>query len=164
MTRSISARASPMIAKDRHTVLFFVLTIFSTMLLRTEQSKMPDRMSMDYPLGAKRAMLDLVCPPSSRESPPESREDGVEVIFLFPRDSRSFLVAYCASFKKNCGKRAANAYCREMGFQVATAWQSFPEAGLLCGQTRYIRDRQRICSGESCTGFTYINCLQRHKE
>lgn len=166
MTRcGIRVGASLTPTKGRHEAFLLVLTILGAVLLRTEQARMPHSLSVEYSRTVRRRILDMpeTCPPSSTVHTAESEHD-LEVLHLFPRDSKGFLVAYCASFNKSCGKKAAKEYCKEMGFQNAVAWEAFEKAGQLCGQTRYISEPQRICSGQSCKGFTFISCSQEQKE
>ncbi len=61
----------------------------------------------------------------------------------------------CLQWGANCGKPAADAFCRSKGFSTAQHAESDPEPGY--ASTRVISSDQ-VCTGPNCTGFQQIVC------
>jgi hypothetical protein len=61
----------------------------------------------------------------------------------------------CLQWATNCGKPAADAFCRAKGFTESFA--SFPDAQPGYAPTRVISSG-RVCSGPACTGFQQVIC------
>ncbi len=71
--------------------------------------------------------------------------------FVFPR-MLHYRVDWCYQGHKHCGKRAAYAFCRHMGYDAIA--QYLPEAHLAA--TRSLGN-QKLCFGD-CKGFAAITC------
>lgn len=63
---------------------------------------------------------------------------------------------WCVTWAQNCGKPAADAYCRHQGFTHATRFEQAPNIG---GRrsTRLI-GTGAICDQPACDGFRFIRC------
>jgi hypothetical protein len=73
--------------------------------------------------------------------------------FVLPR-FQHYRIDWCYQNGKHCGKRAAESFCRHMGYEAAKHYQ--PEAHL--GATQALGN-QKLCFGD-CTGFSNIICYR----
>jgi len=64
---------------------------------------------------------------------------------------------WCFTWAKNCGRRVANAYCREIGFNRSTNFKIARNVGV---PTRLIGDRAKLCSSDECDSFRHITCTK----
>lgn len=74
--------------------------------------------------------------------------------FVLPR-FENYRVAWCYKDKRGCGKRAANAFCRQQGYRRAKGYeraQNLPA-------TRTIGSGE-LCYQTGCTGFNRITCYR----
>lgn len=62
----------------------------------------------------------------------------------------------CLVWGGECGKPAADAWCREQGFDRAREWEPAPDIGAET-PTLVLTDR-RVCDGPWCDGFASITC------
>jgi hypothetical protein len=60
---------------------------------------------------------------------------------------------YCLTWATDCGKPAADAYCRAAGYADATNFTPRPHA-----QRTYVIGSGQVCNGDFCTGFASITC------
>jgi hypothetical protein len=60
---------------------------------------------------------------------------------------------YCLTWATDCGKPAADAYCRAAGYAAATNFTPRPRAG----QT-YVIGSGQVCNGDFCTAFASVTC------
>ncbi len=74
--------------------------------------------------------------------------------FVLPR-FKNYRVDWCYQHDKDCGARAANAFCRHQGYQRATVYEK--QANLPATQT--LGD-QELCFGNTCHGFSHITCFR----
>lgn len=70
----------------------------------------------------------------------------------------SFAVDWCLHWGADCGRAAADNYCRLRGYRRAESFQQAPDIGattptLVLGDTR-------VCAEEFCDGFAFINCVR----
>lgn len=73
--------------------------------------------------------------------------------FVLPRFDPNYRLDWCYDGHKNCGQRAAQSFCRQMGYLKATKFkeQSYIHA------TKAIAN-QKLCFGAKCKAFAYIDC------
>jgi hypothetical protein len=62
---------------------------------------------------------------------------------------------WCLTWAANCGKPAADEFCRSQGFQQAS---DFKQA-VNIGYTKILRTGE-ICNNPQCDGFAYIECIK----
>ncbi|MEZ5776106.1 MAG: hypothetical protein R3D33_15785 [Hyphomicrobiaceae bacterium] len=79
-----------------------------------------------------------------------------EQTFMEPRISGSRL-DWCLSWASNCGKPAADAFCRANGFAKASSFQMDADIGGH-SPTRIISNPAQVCSDPNCDGFSQITC------
>jgi hypothetical protein len=60
---------------------------------------------------------------------------------------------WCLTWATNCGKPAANFYCKQKGYNVATGFQIANDIG----KTRILKTGEK-CTDPACDGFRYIEC------
>ena len=90
--------------------------------------------------------------------------DGFRRITCFKRTTQTFTrpkwqgdrLDWCLNWGRNCGKPAADAYCRERGFDTAVDFQKDSNIGD-SEPTRLITTGA-VCDGGHCDGFRYIKC------
>jgi hypothetical protein len=68
-------------------------------------------------------------------------------------------VDYCYLWGDQCGKPAADAFCKAQHFQYATNFALQPEIG--ASNPTYIQGVGRVCSDPGCRGFRFIRCLRQ---
>jgi hypothetical protein len=61
---------------------------------------------------------------------------------------------WCREWSRNCGKAAADEFCRRQGFAEAASFARAPRIG---ERTKVIGSGQ-ICNNPSCDGFASITC------
>ncbi len=76
--------------------------------------------------------------------------------FWYPRYG-GYRLDWCREWASNCGKPAADEFCRRKGFARAKVWKMDPDIGDRT-PTRIITSGE-ICSSGSCDGFKYITCV-----
>lgn len=64
---------------------------------------------------------------------------------------------WCAHFAADCGKPAADLFCKENGFSAASAFSLAPNIGR-SGVTTLVFGDGRLCRGPNCSGFRAITC------
>lgn len=69
-------------------------------------------------------------------------------LFLNP----AYRVDHCLSFGRDCGKPAADRFCRDNGYRSAAEWDTAPASPTLVLGTK------EICAGSYCVGFTRVRC------
>lgn len=75
--------------------------------------------------------------------------------FVLPRFNK-YRVAWCYKDEKNCGKMAANSFCRQMGFMRVAEYHIDKEINA----TRAIGSGE-LCFGQKCQGFSSITCSRK---
>jgi hypothetical protein len=60
---------------------------------------------------------------------------------------------WCLDWGKNCGKPAADYFCRKKGFHQATRFEIAKDLGM-----SKLLKTGRVCSAPTCDGFAYIEC------
>ena len=85
---------------------------------------------------------------------PSNRAYYRNMRYVFPRFEGS-RVDWCFDKEQGCGQRAANSFCRRMGYRRANAYKR--QEHVLA--TRTIGS-QRLCFGTMCRGFHYITCYR----
>ncbi|MEX0851880.1 MAG: hypothetical protein WD036_01150 [Bauldia sp.] len=72
---------------------------------------------------------------------------------------RGVRLDWCAHFGSDCGKPAADLFCREIGFATATTFSIDQNAGQRGIATLVFGDG-RMCQGPTCSGFRVITCTR----
>ncbi len=80
---------------------------------------------------------------------------GKNAVFLNPTLD-GYRLDWCRSWGRDCGKLAADAFCRRKGFQEAAEWEEDYDIGART-PTRIISSG-KICSDRGCDGFKMIRC------
>jgi len=65
---------------------------------------------------------------------------------------------WCKYWARQCGRPAADAYCRRRGYRRAVSWGMAVDIGRWT-DTRVIGTGQ-VCRGNFCDGFRYITCTR----
>lgn len=74
--------------------------------------------------------------------------------FMLPR-FENYRVDWCYEDKKGCGRRAANAFCRQLGYARSKGY----EKSTTIAATRTIGSGA-LCFGPNCNGFERITCYR----
>ncbi len=74
--------------------------------------------------------------------------------FAYPRFD-NYRVDWCYKQNKQCGKRAADSFCRHLGYRRSTGYEKVQH--VLATKTI---GSQALCFGESCKGFSRITCYR----
>jgi len=69
---------------------------------------------------------------------------------------QNYRVDSCLSLNRQCGKPAADAWCRAKGFAKAIDWAVDHDIGATT--PTYIMGDQGLCDHALCDGFKYITC------
>lgn len=77
-----------------------------------------------------------------------------EQFFDHPNHPAGNRLDWCLTWGSNCGKPAADEFCRRNNFQTSIGFA--PDPGI--GFTRVLQDNRMVCNGEPCDGFLYIVC------
>lgn len=72
--------------------------------------------------------------------------------FAFPRMDH-YRVAWCYQHGKNCGRQAADSFCRRLGYLKANDYKKQSQIAA----TKALGN-QKLCFGKKCNGFEYITC------
>jgi hypothetical protein len=67
-------------------------------------------------------------------------------------------VAFCLEGNRNCGKAAANIWCKSKGFDEAL---SYARKSLSSEMELRFVDTGNLCSTTECIGFSQIKCMIR---
>ncbi|MHA1538816.1 MAG: hypothetical protein ACTSUD_14790 [Alphaproteobacteria bacterium] len=75
--------------------------------------------------------------------------------FNYPRWNGA-IVDHCVTWARNCGQPGANNYCRRRGYRraVTRGYRTYRP-----GRT-YVIGARRLCTGNFCIGFRYVNCTR----
>lgn len=73
----------------------------------------------------------------------------------------SYRLDWCYNSAKNCGKMAANEYCRSstvfaVPYEKATKWEMDPDIG--ARTPTWVMGDHKVCDQSFCDGFAYITC------
>ena len=80
-------------------------------------------------------------------------EGGYEAVtYDYPRAGKWHL-DWCLSYQQNCGKPAADYYCKSKGHEGSSAFEIDSDFG----KTRVMKTGEK-CTDQSCDGFKYITC------
>jgi len=74
--------------------------------------------------------------------------------FVYPRMNH-FRIDWCYKPKQGCGKRAADSFCKRLGFAKATRFRR----DALIDATKTVGN-QALCFGKLCSGFKEIVCYR----
>jgi len=66
---------------------------------------------------------------------------------------------WCRKWAQDCGKGAADAFCRKMGFAKAISFEEDYDIG--AKSPTYVIDDGKICNQGFCDGFKYVTCAGR---
>jgi hypothetical protein len=69
---------------------------------------------------------------------------------------RGYRLDWCSRWATNCGKGAADRFCRSQGFSQASSWAIDYDIGLR--SPTYVIETGQICKDKFCDGFKYITC------
>lgn len=74
--------------------------------------------------------------------------------FVLPRYNK-YRVAWCYDGQKDCGRRAANSFCRRLGYLKARSFgiETAVPATKAIGN-------QKLCFGYECNAFSHIDCFR----
>ena len=75
--------------------------------------------------------------------------------FQFPSYDR-LRVDWCKNWASNCGKPAADLFCRLMGYQRSTSFRIQRKHG---GPTNVLDHDGMVCWAPFCDSFQYIDCF-----
>ena len=75
--------------------------------------------------------------------------------FTLPR-FENYRIAWCYHEKKGCGRRAANAFCRQQGYEHSRGYE---RSSTEVASTRTIGSGA-LCFGQACKGFERITCYR----
>ena len=76
--------------------------------------------------------------------------------FVRPRTG-GLRLDWCKYWSVQCGRPAANTFCRTRGYRYATSWRKAVDVGRFGIRTRVIGSGQ-ICNGNFCDSFRWIRC------
>ena len=76
--------------------------------------------------------------------------------FRYPRIN-GYRLDWCRIWGQDCGKGAADAFCRKMGFKKAMSFEEDYDIG--AKSPTYVMDSGKICNQGFCDGFKYITCF-----
>ncbi len=85
-----------------------------------------------------------------------SRADAATQTFSSP-SARGVRIDWCAHWGRDCGKPAADLFCKDAGFDSATRFVMDPDIGARGINTLVFGDG-RLCQGTQCSGFRQITC------
>ncbi|WP_019216512.1 hypothetical protein [Legionella tunisiensis] len=74
--------------------------------------------------------------------------------FVYPRYN-NYRVDWCYDGQKGCGQRAAYSFCRRLGYLSVRRYAKQDNVAA----TKAIGN-QKLCFGNACNGFAYINCYR----
>jgi len=97
----------------------------------------------------------VVCKGKTTKHAKQSKAAAGTKIFYYPTIN-GYRLDWCYSWATNCGKGAADAFCRKMGFSYAEAWEIDPDIGL--HSPTYVISTGQICNQSFCDGFKWIKC------
>jgi len=72
---------------------------------------------------------------------------------------RGVRLDWCKHWGRECGKPAADLFCKESGFQSAQRFQIAKGVGRT-GATTLVFGDGRVCRGPTCDGFSAITCIK----
>jgi hypothetical protein len=75
-------------------------------------------------------------------------------LFVKPTHPKGLRLDWCKKWASNCGKPAADEFCKRKGFSKSSANPIDPHVGL----TRVLQDDRMVCWGQPCDSFKYIVC------
>ena len=69
---------------------------------------------------------------------------------------RGYRLDWCRRWATDCGRGAANSFCRSKGLSRAKSWKEDPDIGQR--SATYVIETGKICDQGFCDGFRYIVC------
>lgn len=99
-------------------------------------------------------MLTLFSPATADEEPNIRERCRITKRFHDPRYG-GYRVDWCKNWARNCGKPAADAFCRKKGYDSASDYPKDENVGV---PTKISGHHSQVCDGPSCDGFKYIDC------
>ncbi len=110
--------------------------------------------------GREGQKLATARPPQPQSSPPARRnafaKPRVHPRYLGESNASAPRLDWCLNWGQDCGKPAADRFCRDMGFSRAAAWRQDTNIGHRT--PTYVIGSRRLCSQRFCDGFDYIRC------
>ena len=82
-------------------------------------------------------------------------------LFVKPKID-GYRLDWCKEWAQNCGKGAADAFCKLNGYKEAKSWEIDPDIGSTI-PTKIITSG-KICNQGFCDGFKYIKCKEKIKD
>lgn len=89
---------------------------------------------------------------STADTLPEGYDEGAYVWYDYPA-IEGYRLDWCFSWARDCGQRAANAFCHLNGHLNEAGFTIDPNIGL----TKIITTGQ-VCNEQGCDGFKFIRC------
>lgn len=86
------------------------------------------------------------------------RRPRSKAIFSYPRARNGRRVDWCAVWGNQCGRAAAQSFCRSHGFANVTSFSIDRDIGEL--DPTYVASADRVCSAQFCDGFREIICTR----
>ena len=85
------------------------------------------------------------------------RDDGGDKIHTFRYPTiKGHRLDWCRLWARDCGKGAANSFCRSKGYSRAKSWEIDSDIGQ--HSPTYVIETGQICKQSFCDGFKYIVC------
>lgn len=75
--------------------------------------------------------------------------------FKYPK-IKGYRLDWCLNWTRNCGARAAVAWCKTKEYKTAVYWKKAENIGDQC--TTYVMGDGKLCGEKFCDGFEYITC------
>ena len=82
-------------------------------------------------------------------------------LFVKPKID-GYRLDWCREWAQNCGKGAADAFCKLYGYKEANSWEIDADIGLATA-TKIITSG-KICNQDFCDGFKFIKCKVKKKK
>ena len=82
-------------------------------------------------------------------------------LFVKPKIN-GYRLDWCREWARDCGKGAADAFCKLYGYPEASSWEMDPDIGLRI-PTKIITSG-KICNEGFCDGFKFIKCKEKRKD
>ncbi len=109
----------------------------------------------DFAAAQTRGLQQLLQPPPQTQ---RQQSSGQTQTFVAP-SVRGVRLDWCAHFGRDCGKPAADLFCREMQFDQATNFAIEPNVGARGVPTLVFGDGA-LCQAPQCSGFRSITCAK----
>jgi len=98
------------------------------------------------------SFASITCTGTGSKAPAQQAAAQPPGLFRAPFVNQA-LVDHCLHWARDCGKPAADAFCRLAGFSEADSFERTQP-----GQRSFVLGDQRVCSAATCIGFSRIYC------